>query len=208
MGAARLREGVPEKTAAAEIEIIAQRLKGAYPDTNKERSFHIERAGQINAGVRKTIVVFFALLTVVAILVLCTACANVANLLLARSSARQKEIATRLAIGAGRVRLIRQLLTESVILALLGGTSGFLLANLGAVAISRLRIPIALPVDFSVSLDHRVLLFSTALSAFTGIAFGLLPALRATRPGLAAHSKKTNRDRVPYAFCHCETCSL
>jgi ABC-type antimicrobial peptide transport system permease subunit len=111
LAAGRLRDGVTEQAAAAEKEVIAKRLSTAYPATNRDRGFHVERAGQVNAGFRKMIVVFFLMLLGVAALVLCTACANVANLLLARASARQKEIATRLAIGAGRGRLVRQLLT-------------------------------------------------------------------------------------------------
>jgi putative ABC transport system permease protein len=184
MAAGRLRDGFSEKTAAAEIEGIGRRLSGAYPATNQDRGFHIERAGQVNPGFRKMIVVFFVLLLSAAVLVLCTACANVANLLLARASARQKEIATRLAIGAGRGRLVRQLLTESVMLALIGGTGGYAIAQLGASSIGRSRIPLAMPVDLTVSLDYRVMLFCMALSALTGVIFGLVPALRATRPNL------------------------
>ena len=121
LAAGRLRDGVSAQAAAAELEVIGKRLSAAYPATNDDRSFHVELAGQINPGIRKMVVVFFLMLICVAIMVLCTACANVANLLLARASARQKEIATRLAIGAGRGRLVRQLLTESLMLALLGG---------------------------------------------------------------------------------------
>jgi len=135
------------------------------------------------------IVVLFLMLLAVATLVLCTACANVANLLLARASARQKEIATRLAIGSARGRLVRQLLTESVMLALLGGIGGYAIAQLGASTIGRSRIPLALPVDVSVSLDYRVMLFCMALSALTGVVFGLVPALRATRLDLVGALK-------------------
>src|ERR1039458_6498113 len=149
----------------------------------------VERAGQINPGVRKTIVVFFLMLLGVAALVQGTACANVANLLLARASARRKEIAIRLAIGAGRGRLVRQLLIESVMLALLGGIAGYAIAQLGASGIGRSRIPLSLPVDFSISLDYRVMLFSMALSGLTGVVFGLVPALRATRPDLTGALK-------------------
>ena len=189
MAAGRLRDGVSAETAAAEIEVIGRRLSNAYPATNKDRAFHVERAGQVNPGVRKMVVVFFLMLLGVAILVLCTACANVANLLLARASARQREIATRLAIGAGRGRLVRQLLTESVMLALLGGIAGYAIAQLGATNIGRSRIPISLPVDLTVSLDYRVMLFCMALSALTGVVFGLVPALRATRPNLTGALK-------------------
>ncbi len=190
LAAGRLREGVSAQAAAAELEVIGKRLSAAYPATNDDRSFHVELAGQINPGIRKMVVVFFLMLISVAIMVLCTACANVANLLLARASARQKEIATRLAIGAGRGRLVRQLLTESLMLALLGGIAGYAIALLGAGAIGRSRIPLALPVDFSVPLDYRVMLFSIALSAFTGVVFGLVPALRATRPSLTGALKE------------------
>ena len=189
LAAGRLRDGVTEQAAAAEIEVIGKRLATAYPATNADRGFHVERAGQVNAGFRKMIVVFFSMLLGVAALVLCTACANVANLLLARATARQKEIATRLAIGAGRGRLVRQLLTESVILALFGGIGGYAIAHVGAVAIGRSRVPLALPVDFSLSLDYRVMLFSMALATLTGVAFGLVPALRATRPDLTGALK-------------------
>ncbi len=189
LAAGRLRDGVSPQAAAAELEVIGKRLSAAYPATNDDRSFHVESAGQINPGIRKMVMVFFLMLICVAIMVLCTACANVANLLLARASARQKEIATRLAIGAGRGRLVRQLLTESLMLAILGGIAGYVIAQLGATAIGRSRIPLALPVDFSVPLDYRVMLFSIALSAFTGVVFGLVPALRATRPNLTGALK-------------------
>jgi predicted permease len=189
IAAGRLRDGVSEQAAASEIAVIGERLRSTYPATDKDRGFHIERAGQVNPYFRKMIVVFFLMLLGVSILVLCTACANVANLLLARASARQKEIATRLAIGASRGRLVRQLLTESVMLALLGGIGGYAIAQLGAGILGWSRIPLALPVDFSVSLDYRVMLFCTALSALTGVVFGLVPALRATRPQLTGALK-------------------
>jgi macrolide transport system ATP-binding/permease protein len=189
LGVGRLREGASEKEAAAEMEVIGARLRSTYPATNQDRAFHVERAGQVNAGFRKMIVVFFLMLLGVATLVLCTSCANVANLLLARASARHREIATRLAIGAGRGRLVRQLLTESVMLALLGGMGGYAIAYLGAQSIGSARIPLALPVDFTITLDYRVMLFCMALSTLTGVVFGLVPALRATRPDLVGALK-------------------
>jgi predicted permease len=198
--AGRLREGVSEKTAASEIEVIGQRLTAAYPATNKDRAFHLERAGQLNPGARKMAVALFAMLLGVATLVLCIACANVANLLLARASARRKEIATRLAIGAGRGRLVRQLLTESVMLALLGGLGGYAIAQLGAAGIGRSRIPLSMPLDLSISFDYRVVLFCIALSALTGVVFGLAPALRATgvdlTGGLKGDSIRFGRSRL------------
>jgi predicted permease len=185
----RLRDSVTTAAAAAEIETIARRLSQAYPATNKERTFHIERAGQVTPGLRKMVLVLFSMLLGVAALVLSTACANVANLLLARASSRQKEIATRLAIGAGRFRLVRQLLTESLILALLGGIGGYALAQAGLNLLSGSRIPLSMPVDFSIALDYKVMLFCITLSTLTGLVFGLVPALRATRPGLVGALK-------------------
>lgn len=189
LAAGRLRDGVDPRTAAASIDTLGRQLAASYPATNRERAFQVERAGQVNAGFRKAITLFFLLLLTVAALILCTACANVANLLLARASARHREIATRLAIGAGRTRLIRQLLTESLLLGLLGGVGGYAIAQLGVSALGSARIPLAMPVDFSVALDYRVMLFCIALSALTGMIFGAVPALRATRPGLVGALK-------------------
>jgi len=148
--AGHLRDGANLPSAAAELAVIGKRLGDAWPATNRDHGFHVERAGQLNPGMRRMIVDFFALLLAVSLLVLCTACANVANLLLARASARQKEIATRLAIGAGRSRLVRQLLTESVMLALMGGASGYAMTLAGVAAIGSVRVPLSLPVDFSI----------------------------------------------------------
>jgi predicted permease len=187
--AGRLRDGANTKEAIAEAGVIGTRLSKQYPESNKDRAFHIEPAGRINAGLRSMIVVFFSLLLAVTALVLLTACANVANLLLARASARHKEIATRLAIGAGRGRLMRQLLTESLLLALLGGLGGFFIASWGAASIGGFRLPLSLPVDLSISLDYRVLLFSVGLSVLTGMIFGLAPALRATKADLVTALK-------------------
>jgi predicted permease len=188
--AGRLRNGASLQSAAAELDVIGKRLSIAWPASNNDRGFYVERAGQLNPGIRRMVVVFFVLLLSVSVLVLCTACANVANLLLARTSARQKEIATRLAIGAGRGRLVRQLLTESAMLALMGGVAGDALAQAGAAAMGRLRVPLSFPVDFSIPLDYRVMIFSLALSALTGMVFGLAPALRATRPDLTGALKE------------------
>lgn len=185
----RLRDGVTTAAAATEIETIARHLSETYPATNKERTFHVERAGQVNPGFRKMVIVLFSMLLGVAALVLSTACANIANLLLARASSRQKEIATRLAIGAGRFRLVRQLLTESLILALFGGIGGYALAQAGVTVLRGSRIPLSMPVDFSISLDYKVMLFCIVLSALTGFIFGLVPALRATRPDLVGALK-------------------
>jgi predicted permease len=186
----RLRPGGRAKTAAGEISAIGQRLRASFPESNRDRGFDVEPAGRLNPGVRRIVSLFFVLLLGAAILVLITACANVANLLLARAAARRKEIATRIAIGAGRGRLVRQLLTESMTLALAGGAAGLLLARYGASAIASMRLPITMPLDLGVALDYRVALFSLALSLLTGLIFGLAPALRVTAPNLAGQLKE------------------
>jgi predicted permease len=188
-GLGMLRDGVGMKEAVAEAEMIGKRLAAQYPTPNRNTSLHVEAAGQVNAGLRRVVETFFLLLMVVTVLVLLTACANVANLLLARASARQKEIATRLAIGAGRGRLLRQLLTESIMLALAGGAGGYLLAFWAASNIGKFRLPFPIPIDLTVTLDHRVVLFSAALAMITGIVFGLAPAVRATRTDLTGALK-------------------
>jgi predicted permease len=121
--------------------------------------------------------------------VLLVACANVANLLLARATGRQKEIAIRLAIGAGRRQLVRQLLIESFILSLAGAGFGFLLAAVAARAISSFKLPLPFPIAFDFNVDWRVALFTLGLSAVTALVFGLVPALRASRPDLVGSLK-------------------
>jgi predicted permease len=191
-GVGRLRDGVSLKEAAAEAQVIGRRLAAQYPAVDRDASVHVENAGHVNAALRGVMETFFLLLMAVTILVLLTACANVANLLLARASARQKEIATRLAIGAGRGRLLRQLLTESVLLALGGGATGFLLAWWAAANIGRFRLPLPIPIDLSVTFDYRVALFCVALSMLTGIIFGLAPAVRAARTDLTGALKDSS----------------
>ena len=187
--AGRLAQNTSREQAESEAKVIADRLAASYTATNKDRGFHVERAGQLVAPVRRAMLVFFILLLTVCGLVLLTACANIANLLLARATARQKEMATRRAIGADSGRLVRQLLTESVLLSLAGGALGYLIAAVGARYFGRLRLPVALPVDFSVSLDYRVLAICTGLSLLTGMIFGLAPALHAVRQNLVSGLK-------------------
>src|SRR5262249_35440287 len=131
------------------------------------------------------------ILMAVAGLVLLIACANIANLLLARATARQREVGVRLSIGASRARLFRQFLTESVLLSLLGGLAGLLLAMSGARLLVRLISDPEQPLSLTPELDWRVLVFTFGVTVFIGILFGLVPALRASRTNLNLTLRET-----------------
>ena len=190
---ARLRPGVDVQTARAELDVIARTLNSTFARGDQSRGFHVERAGQIDPRLRRMALTLFSLVLGATALVLLTGCANVANLLLGRASARRREIAARMALGASRGRLVRQLLTESLMLSLLGGVGGWIIAAYGASLMGRVRIPFGWPLDLSVSLDYRVVFFCIGLSILTGIVFGLMPALRATRPDLVTDLKADAR---------------
>ena len=188
---ARLRPGVSRAQAAAAVNVVKKRIDDTYRKDQKEhpRPITLDPAGGLLAGSETPAASLMAVLMVVVGLVLLVACANVANLLLARATTRQREIAIRLAMGASRRRLVRQLLTESVLLSLSGAVLGFGLAAIAARAISRFELPLPFPIVFDFNVDLRVLAFTAALSILTGMLFGLAPALRATRPDLVAALK-------------------
>jgi macrolide transport system ATP-binding/permease protein len=197
-GVGRLRAGVDAQAARAELEVIARGLNASFRRGDQSRGFHLEPAGRIDPRLRGMTVTLFLVVLAAAVLVLLTACANVASLLLGRAAARRGEIAVRLALGASRRRLLRQLLTESLTLALLGGVGGWAIAVYGASLMGLVRTPFGWPLDLSVSLDYRVLIFCLGLSLATGLVFGLVPALRSTRPDLVSDLKADGRG--PLAF--------
>jgi predicted permease len=182
---ARLRPGTPMSTAQAELTTLWKVLQQQYPEENRGRTAAVktELQARYNEYVYDAVAVAF-LMGLVA-LVLIIACANVANLLLARARSRAREIAIRLAIGAGRLRLIRQLLVESLMLALGGCAVGILFAYAGIRFLQRMvQVPTDLPVVIGVQLDGRVLLFSLVAALVSAMLFGLAPALQSTRTNL------------------------
>ena len=183
----RLKPGVSAAQAQSSLSLIAKQLEEAYPQSNRGRGSVLVSAlsASDDPATRQQLSSVARLLMGVVGIVLLIACANVANLLLARSSARTKEIAVRLAIGATRARIVRQLLTEGVLLATIGGAAGLLLAWWITRSFSAAPPPTgALPVTPQFSIDLRVLLFTLGLSLLAGVIFGLAPALRASKPAL------------------------
>src|SRR5581483_9787484 len=164
--------------AQAELEGIAKGLQEKYPDTNHEENVAVRTELQLRVEQSPPDTTLVEMLFVMSGLVLLVACANVANLLLSRSRARSREMAVRLAIGAGRGRLIRQLLTESLLIGIGGGLLGILVAYAGAVFLSAIQVPGDLPIVFTVKLDQRALSVALLACVASVVLFGLVPALQ------------------------------
>ena len=174
--AARLKPGVTRADASAELNLLARRFAQAYPATDKDLGFRFEEAGSLPPRDRAVILLFLSTLLLVVFLVLLIACANVANLFLAQAAGRQREMAVRIALGATRFQLLRQILTESLLLSFFGGLLGVLISVWATGGLSAFRFPAPVSLDLNIAVDHHVLALTFALSLVVGVLFALLPA--------------------------------
>jgi predicted permease len=186
---ARFKPGVTHEQADAELATMASRFATEYPETDKGNGFRFEQAGSLPPRDRGTILTFLAALSIVVLLVLCIAGANVANLLLAQAAERSKEMAVRLTLGATRGALQRLMLMESVVLAFGGGLFGFALSLWATQALSAFHLPAPVPLDLNIHADWRVLLYTFALSVGAGVVLGIAPAWAASHPILSSALK-------------------
>ena len=189
---ARLKDGASIQQANQQLKVLGTNLERAFPTANKGRTFlpvSLLQSG-VNPNFRGMLARAGLLLMVVVGLVLLIACANIANLMLSRAAARRRAPSIRLALGASRTRVVSQLLTEAVVLAIAGGGLGLGLAVIGRNLLWSFRPPFLINSNLSLALDHRVLLFTFGIALLTGVFFGLAPALQASRPDLVTELKE------------------
>jgi predicted permease len=190
----RLKPGVGWDQAQSDVALVAKDLRKTYPQTNGDQQFKVETELQMRIEQSPPNAAMIAMLALLGLCVLAVACANVAGLLLSRARARSREIAVRLAIGAGRGSLVRQLLFENLLVAVAGGALGVAIAYAGAEFFNTFPMPSDLPIVFSAAIDRRVLLFTLSVSLVSTLLFGLAPALRSTRPDLVRALKAADAD--------------
>lgn len=196
---ARLRTGVAVADAQAEINVIAERLAQQHPAVAAELRMRVEQARYLEGNLRGPITAFLAVLMLIVGLVLLTACANLANLVLVRAAARRREMAIRLALGAGKLRIVRQFFAESLLLAVLGGAGGLLTAVWTSNLLMQFNpLPQTIPVRFDLAPDARVFAFIAGASLLAGILLGVAPLLGALR----FHVGEAMKSEVPAARGH------
>lgn len=192
----RLKDGVTQLQAEAALNSIARDLSQEHLGVTDGKHVKLSAPGLFGSSLRTPMLGFSAVLLALAGLVLLIACTNIGSLLLARGSDRRKEIAVRLSLGASRAQLLRQLLTESLVLSIAGGIAGCTLGFWIVNTFSKWRAPVDVPLNTQVSIDARVLVFTAVLSVFASILFGLVPALQATRTEFVSGMKNSSNTRV------------
>lgn len=180
----RLKPEASLQQASSELHTISARLQSQYPANSKNVGVYVCPLWEAHYGLQAFLLPVLSFLMIVVALVLLIACANVANLLLARATVREREIAVRAALGASRSRLVRQLLSESLLLALLGGGLGILLAYASTNWLMFFLPPAHLPIGLPLAIDGRIIVFTVALTVLTAFVFGLAPALQTSRPNM------------------------
>ncbi len=188
---ARLKPGVTLQQARAQMNVIGKRIEKEHPDSNKGWGVAVDRYEDKLVGDKLRQSLYVLIAAVGAILLI--GCANLANLLLARGASREREVAIRSALGAGRWRVIRQFLTESVMLAALGGIAGLAVGYAAMYALKDALPPYYLPPEATVTIDWRVLFFTAGVVLFAGILFGMAPAIHASRTGIAGAMREGGR---------------
>ena len=193
----RLKPGVGLGQAQADVALIANELQKTYPRTNRDRRLKVETELQMRAEQSPPTATMAGMLVLLGLCVLAVACANVAGLLLSRSRARSREIAIRLAVGASRGSLVRQLLFENLLVAVAGGLGGVEVADAATKFFNTYPIPTDLPIAFAATVDNRVLLFTLVVSLVSTLLFGLAPALalHASGSGAVAESGRRRQRR-------------
>ncbi len=194
---AKLAPGVSLEQARAEMEVIAKRIAEQYPDSKRGWSAQVERLEDavIGTELRTAVLVLFAATSMVILI----GCANLASLTLARGMSRAREIGVRASLGAGHWRLARQILTENVLLSVIGGVLGIGIGYVTLAWIQTLLPPFALPAEVEIGMDATVLLFALGLAVVTGLLFGMAPAVQATRVSLSGAMREGGRGTTPGA---------